>query len=183
MLATSQYSRFIQGVVLLILGTIPSSAGFVTPGNHHHGRQHQLQLRHQQKHVSSLFMSADGTYDDFTPRDDWKAMSQEERKEVIETRRLGAGTDAEIYKGTVKWFDTKKGFGFITRDNDGSDFFVHQSALKADGFRSLDDGASVEFQIEVDGGRERAVSVTSPEGAQLKRGYAYKKVVASDDSA
>ena len=102
-------------------------------------------------------------------------MSQEERNKVIEQRRLGAGTDAEIYKGTVKWFDTKKGFGFITREN-GDDVFVHQTALQAEGFRSLDDGASVEFQIEVAEGREKAASVTSAGGKPLKRGFAYKKV-------
>jgi CspA family cold shock protein len=46
--------------------------------------------------------------------------------------------------GTVKWFDSAKGFGFITRD-DGSDVFVHFSSIKADGFRNLTDGQKVEF--------------------------------------
>jgi CspA family cold shock protein len=50
-------------------------------------------------------------------------------------------------KGVVRWFNASKGFGFISREG-GSDVFVHHSAIAADGFRKLDDGASVEFDIE-----------------------------------
>ena len=46
--------------------------------------------------------------------------------------------------GTVKWFNDAKGFGFITSE-DGSDLFVHFTAIQANGFRSLPEGASVEF--------------------------------------
>jgi cold shock protein len=48
--------------------------------------------------------------------------------------------------GTVKWFNAAKGYGFIQRDN-GDDVFVHYSAIVADGYRSLDEGARVEFEV------------------------------------
>lgn len=53
--------------------------------------------------------------------------------------------------GTVKWFSAEKGYGFIERE-DGDDVFVHFSALKTDGFRTLKEGQQVEFEI-VDGER------------------------------
>lgn len=49
-------------------------------------------------------------------------------------------------KGKVKWFSAEKGFGFIERE-DGSDVFVHYSALQMDGFKTLDEGAEVEFEV------------------------------------
>ena len=51
--------------------------------------------------------------------------------------------------GKVKWFNNAKGYGFIERDG-GSDVFVHYSAIQGDGFRSLEEGQAVEFEI-VDG--------------------------------
>lgn len=48
--------------------------------------------------------------------------------------------------GKVKWFDAKKGFGFIEQEN-GEDVFVHFSNITGDGFRSLEDGEEVEFEI------------------------------------
>ncbi|MBO4395294.1 MAG: cold-shock protein [Eubacterium sp.] len=49
-------------------------------------------------------------------------------------------------KGTVKWFDAKKGFGFIS-DEEGTDVFVHYSALQQEGFKVLDEGDQVEFEV------------------------------------
>jgi len=49
-------------------------------------------------------------------------------------------------KGQVKWFDQKKGYGFITRE-DGDDLFVHYSAINRDGFKTLDEGDEVEFEV------------------------------------
>ncbi len=50
-------------------------------------------------------------------------------------------------KGTVKWFNESKGFGFITRE-DGSDVFVHYSSIQGDGFKSLAEGDAVSFDVE-----------------------------------
>lgn len=51
-------------------------------------------------------------------------------------------------KGTVKWFNDQKGFGFITRDSGGKDVFVHHTAIVSNGFRSLAEGDKVEFTVE-----------------------------------
>jgi CspA family cold shock protein len=50
-------------------------------------------------------------------------------------------------KGTVKWFNAAKGFGFIQRST-GDDVFVHFSAIQSNGYRSLDEGAQVEFEVK-----------------------------------
>ncbi|MEP9411651.1 MAG: cold-shock protein [Candidatus Brocadia sp.] len=51
--------------------------------------------------------------------------------------------------GTVKWFNDKKGFGFISQDN-GQDVFVHQTSIQSSGFRTLAEGDKVEFEVMKD---------------------------------
>jgi CspA family cold shock protein len=55
-------------------------------------------------------------------------------------------TEVDRLKGTVKWFNNAKGFGFIGHDG-GADVFVHYSAIASDGYKSLAEGDSVEFEI------------------------------------
>jgi len=50
-------------------------------------------------------------------------------------------------KGTVKWFNESKGYGFIEQDNGGKDVFVHFSAIAGEGFRNLTEGQLVEFDV------------------------------------
>ncbi|WP_066175538.1 cold-shock protein CspD [Bacillus marinisedimentorum] len=62
-------------------------------------------------------------------------------------------------QGKVKWFNAEKGFGFIERE-DGDDVFVHFSAIEEEGFKSLEEGQDVEFEI-VEGARgPQAANVT-----------------------
>ena len=58
--------------------------------------------------------------------------------------------------GTVKWFNSSKGYGFISRE-EGDDVFVHYKAIESDGFKTLDEGDQVEFEVE-----------ESPNGLQAK---------------
>ena len=61
-------------------------------------------------------------------------------------------------KGTVKWFNESKGFGFITPSDGSKDVFVHYSAIANDGFRTLNEGQQVTFSVE-----------TGPKGPQAKQ--------------
>jgi CspA family cold shock protein len=62
-------------------------------------------------------------------------------------------------KGKVKWFNDQKGYGFITPDDGGKDIFVHHSAIKAEGFRSLAEGQAVEFESVQDTKGPKAANV------------------------
>jgi CspA family cold shock protein len=61
--------------------------------------------------------------------------------------------------GTVKWFNSKKGFGFITRDDGQGDVFVHFSAIQSRRFKTLEEGQKVEFEIAQDEKGPKAVNV------------------------
>lgn len=62
-------------------------------------------------------------------------------------------------KGTVKWFDNSKGYGFVTRENGGKDVFVHHSAIQGTGYKSLDEGQQVEFEVTQGQKGDQAVNV------------------------
>ena len=66
-----------------------------------------------------------------------------------------------MIKGTVKWFNAEKGYGFLSNDEGGEDVFVHFSAIQTDGYRTLEEGQKVEFEEEMDErkGKLRAVNV------------------------
>ena len=65
-------------------------------------------------------------------------------------------------KGTVKWFNDAKGYGFIAQEN-GDELFVHFGGIKGEGFKTLREGQAVEFDIEQDAKGPRAVNVTMVE--------------------
>lgn len=61
-------------------------------------------------------------------------------------------------KGTVKWFNNQKGYGFITPES-GSDVFVHHTAIQGEGYKTLEEGQSVEFEIQQGPKGAQAVNV------------------------
>ncbi len=63
--------------------------------------------------------------------------------------------------GTVKWFNNSKGFGFITPDDGSADVFVHFSAIASDGFRTLEEGQAVSYDVENGPKGPQASNVTS----------------------
>ena len=62
--------------------------------------------------------------------------------------------------GTVKWFNPEKGYGFITNDEGGEDVFVHFSAIQTEGFRTLEEGQKVEFDVVQGAKGPQATNVT-----------------------
>ena len=65
----------------------------------------------------------------------------------------------QMAMGVVKWFNDEKGFGFITPDDGGQDAFVHFSAIQGDGFRTLAEGAKVEYELGESGKGPQATNV------------------------
>lgn len=63
-------------------------------------------------------------------------------------------------QGTVKWFNSEKGYGFITPDEGGGDVFVHHTAINTTGYRTLDEGQKVNFEIEQSDKGPQATNVT-----------------------
>ena len=76
-------------------------------------------------------------------------------------RRRGARREG-LAQGTVKWFSNEKGYGFIARP-DGDDVFVHYTAIEGDGYRSLNEGQEVEFDV-VDGPKGQQAANVRPVG-------------------
>ncbi|KAK6150680.1 hypothetical protein DH2020_015612 [Rehmannia glutinosa] len=70
-------------------------------------------------------------------------------------------------KGVVTKFNDQKGYGFIQPDEGGEDLFVHQTAIKSDGYRTLREGQVVEFTIILDGDKTKATDVTAPGGGPV----------------
>jgi CspA family cold shock protein len=64
-----------------------------------------------------------------------------------------------VATGTVKWFNDDKGFGFITPDEGGKDLFVHHTGIAGNGFRSLSEGAKVEYEAQASDKGPKAVNV------------------------
>jgi CspA family cold shock protein len=76
---------------------------------------------------------------------------------------MNACQEAIAVQGTVKWFNNSKGYGFIGRD-DGPDVFVHYSAITGDGYRTLQEGDTVEFEIVEGPKGPQAANVSKPGG-------------------
>ncbi|KAK4801542.1 hypothetical protein SAY86_022029 [Trapa natans] len=91
-----------------------------------------------------------------------------------ESHRIALEREAEEMgsrvTGKVKWFNDRKGYGFITPGKGGDDLFFLQSSIRGEGYCSLESGDSVEFSVESDGRRPKAVDITRPRGAEVQGG-------------
>ncbi|KAL7003084.1 hypothetical protein U1Q18_004241 [Sarracenia purpurea var. burkii] len=72
-------------------------------------------------------------------------------------------------KGTVRWFDDQKCYDFISRDDGNKDSFIHQSTIRSEGFRTLQEGQVIKFLIALENGRTNVVDVTGHDGSSLER--------------
>ncbi|GBF99813.1 hypothetical protein Rsub_12566 [Raphidocelis subcapitata] len=99
------------------------------------------------------------------------ATSPAEEQDASDAAQQQQQQKDERLKGTVKWFNATKGFGFITPAGDDSgepkeDLFVHQTSIQVEGFRSLREGEEVEYDVEEGpDGRTKAINVTGPSGS------------------
>jgi len=71
---------------------------------------------------------------------------------------------AAVASGTVKWFNSEKGYGFISQPDGGADVFVHHTAISMSGYRALEEGQSVEFEVE-DGPKGLTAKDVRPSGS------------------
>lgn len=79
---------------------------------------------------------------------------------VVRKLAQAGGKQERMATGKVKWFNPEKGYGFIEQDG-GEDLFVHFSAIQMDGFKTLDEGTPVEFEVTTgNNGKEQASNVT-----------------------
>jgi cold shock CspA family protein len=67
---------------------------------------------------------------------------------------------SSLAQGVIKWFDNKKGFGFIAQDGGGQDVFVHFSSVSGEGFKTLEEGDRVEFEVTKSDKGLKAANVT-----------------------
>ena len=65
----------------------------------------------------------------------------------------------DLKRGTIKWFDEKKGFGFITPEDGGEDIFFHYSAIKVKGFKTIANEQLVEYELATENGKKKATTV------------------------
>lgn len=68
-------------------------------------------------------------------------------------------------KGSVKWFSNKKGYGFVTAEGSGKDVFIHHSGIRGEGFKTLEEGDQVEFEVAQGPKGELAVNLVKVAGA------------------
>jgi len=101
---------------------------------------------------------------------------------VFTPRYLSSESGDEKLSGVVKWFDVKKGYGFIIPNDGSPDIFVHFSALHSKGFQSLAQGETVEFGLtEESDGRRKAVKVSGPDGDFVQGAPRPESLYSDDD--
>jgi len=99
----------------------------------------------------------------------------------MQTQKLNAtsfeegevSTQQRRVRGSCKWFNGQRGFGFIKGSN-GEDYFVHQTSIISSGWRNLEVNQEVEFEVIKDNKRQRAINVTGPGGQKVKRASSSK---------